>query len=65
MTKFLKFAVISKNGELMKVMIKSRNAVKISDKLTFCAARFSSIKVRHLTDSRFKWVGAFVDITSS
>ena len=29
----------------MKVMINSRNAVKISDKLTFCGARFSSIKV--------------------
>ena len=55
----LKFAILSKNGVLTMVIIKSRNAVKIRDKMTFCPARFSQINVRHLTDCRFKWVRGF------
>ena len=39
------------------VFIKFRNAVKISDKMTFCAVQFSPINIRHMTDSGFKWVG--------
>ena len=41
------------------LIVKLRNAVKICDKMTFCTARFSWIKVRHLTDSRFKRIGGF------
>ena len=43
--------------DLTMVFIKFRNAVKISDKMTFCAVQFSPINIRHLTDSGFKWVG--------
>ena len=45
------------------LIVKLRNAVKICDKMTFCTARFSWIKVRHLTDSRFKRVGVFRRMT--
>ena len=47
-------------GVLTILIVKLRNAVKICDKMTFCAARFSWIKVRYLTDSRFKRVGVFL-----
>ena len=50
-------------GVLTILIVKLRNAVKIYDKMTFCAARFSWIKVRHLTDSRFKRVGGFRRMT--
>ena len=50
-------------GVLTMLIVKLRNAVKICDKMTFCAARFSWIKVRHLTDSRFKRVGVFRRMT--
>ena len=45
------------------VIIKSRNAVKIRDKMTLCPARFSQINVRHLTDRWFKRVGVFRRMT--
>ena len=50
-------------GVLTMLIVKLRNAVKICDKITFCAARFSWIKVRYLTDSRFKRVGVFRRMT--
>ena len=48
---------------LLSPIVKLRNAVKICDKITFCTARFSWIKVRHSTDNNFKRVGFFRRMT--